>query len=105
MIDILNIGGEPIFDDRIVKIETHTYNPYANTTLGYSDEIRIPIHQDLYMLPCESFLYVERKLMWRPTANHNYLPRYLAQVKRVHAIVQPARLSASRIMAAKAPTQ
>ncbi|KYN13283.1 hypothetical protein ALC57_14532 [Trachymyrmex cornetzi] len=60
--DILNIGGEPIFDDRIVKIETHTYNPYANTTFGYSDEIRIPIqHQDLYTLPCESFLYVEGK--------------------------------------------
>lgn len=66
MIDILNIGGEPIFDDRIVKIETHTYNPYANTTLGYSDEIRIPIqHQDLYTLPCESFLYVEGKLKVR----------------------------------------
>lgn len=66
MIDILNIGGEPIFDDRIVKIETHTYNPYANTTLGYSDEIRIPIqHQDLYTLPCESFLYVEGKLRVR----------------------------------------
>ncbi|EGI59418.1 hypothetical protein G5I_12427 [Acromyrmex echinatior] len=26
MIDILNIIGEPIFDDRIVKIETYTYN-------------------------------------------------------------------------------
>lgn len=69
MIDILNIGGEPIFDDRIVKIETHTYNPYANTTLGYSDEIRIPIqHQDLYTLPCESFLYVEGKLRVRKVA-------------------------------------
>ncbi|KYN29962.1 hypothetical protein ALC57_00578 [Trachymyrmex cornetzi] len=51
MIDILNITGEPIFDDRIVKIETHTYNPFANTTFGYSDEIRIPIQQqDLYTL-------------------------------------------------------
>jgi len=40
MADILNIGGEPIFDDR-VKIETHTYNPYANTTFGHSDEIPI----------------------------------------------------------------
>src|SRR5580765_7212299 len=66
MIDILNIGGELISDDRIVKIETHTYNLYANTTLGYSDEIRIPIqHQDLYTLPCESFLYVEGKLTVR----------------------------------------
>ncbi|KAL6429494.1 hypothetical protein ACFW04_008278 [Cataglyphis niger] len=69
MIDILNIGSEPIFDDRIVKIETHTYNPYANATLGYSDEIRIPIqHQDLYTLPFENFLYVEGKLTIREGA-------------------------------------
>ncbi|KAG5307264.1 MMP7 protein, partial [Acromyrmex insinuator] len=46
---------------RIYFIETHTYNPYANTTFGYSDKIRIPIQQDLYTLPCESFLYVEGK--------------------------------------------
>jgi len=38
MTDILNIEDEPIFDDRIVKIETHTYNLFANTTFGYSDE-------------------------------------------------------------------
>ncbi|KAL6255579.1 hypothetical protein P5V15_012826 [Pogonomyrmex californicus] len=63
MTDILNIEDEPIFDDRIIKIETHTYNPFANTTFGYSDEIRIPIQQqDLYTLPYESFLYVEGKL-------------------------------------------
>jgi len=63
MADILNIGGEPIFDDRIVKIETHTFNPYANTTFGHSDEIKIPIQQqDLYTLPCKSFLYVEGRL-------------------------------------------
>ncbi|KMQ90747.1 hypothetical protein RF55_9459 [Lasius niger] len=36
MTDMLNIGDEPIFDDRIVKIETHTYNPFANTTLGHT---------------------------------------------------------------------
>ncbi|XP_024890992.1 uncharacterized protein LOC112466882, partial [Temnothorax curvispinosus] len=63
MTEILNIGSEPVFDDRIVKIETHTYNPYANTTFDYSDEIRIPIQQqDLYTLPCESFLYIEGTL-------------------------------------------
>ncbi|XP_029674264.1 uncharacterized protein LOC115242261 [Formica exsecta] len=63
MCDILSIGGEPIFDDRIVKIETHTYNPYANTTFENSDEIRIPIQQqDLYTLPCDSFLYIEGRL-------------------------------------------
>ncbi|KAL6257842.1 hypothetical protein P5V15_011437 [Pogonomyrmex californicus] len=49
--------------NRIVKIETHAYNPIANTTFGYSDEIRIPIQQqDLYTLPYESFLYIEGKL-------------------------------------------
>ncbi|KYN00607.1 hypothetical protein ALC62_08617 [Cyphomyrmex costatus] len=63
MVDILNIIGEPIFDDRIIKFEIHTYNPYANATFGHSDEIRIPIQQqDLYMLPCESFLYIEGRL-------------------------------------------
>ncbi|XP_011883951.1 PREDICTED: uncharacterized protein LOC105571089 [Vollenhovia emeryi] len=63
MIDILNINEEPIFDERIVKIETHSYNPFANTTFGHSDEIRIPIQQqDLYTLPHESFLYIEGKL-------------------------------------------
>ncbi|EFN83924.1 hypothetical protein EAI_05531 [Harpegnathos saltator] len=60
---ILNIGSEPVFNDCIVNIEIYTYNPYANTTFGYSDEIRIPIQQqDLYILPCESYLYVEGKV-------------------------------------------
>lgn len=69
MTDILNIGDEPVFDDRIVKFETHTYNPYANTTFGHSDEIRIPIQQqDLYTLPHESFLYIEGKLTLRNAA-------------------------------------
>ncbi|XP_050452187.1 uncharacterized protein LOC126851896 [Cataglyphis hispanica] len=49
MTDILNIRGEPVFDDHIVKIETHTYNQYANTT-------------DLYALSYESFLYIVGKL-------------------------------------------
>ncbi|KAL6264219.1 hypothetical protein P5V15_004304 [Pogonomyrmex californicus] len=66
--DILSIGGAPIFDDRIVRIETHTYNPYANTMFEYSDEIRIPIQQDLYTLPCESFLYIEGKFATRESA-------------------------------------
>src|SRR5436190_3690968 len=63
MTDMLSITGQPILDDRIVKIETHTYNPYANATFGYSDEIRIPIQlQDQYTLPCDSFLYIEGRL-------------------------------------------
>jgi len=62
MIDILNIKDDPILDNRIVKIETHMYSRFANTTFGYSDEIRILTQQqDLYTLPYESF-YVEGKL-------------------------------------------
>ena len=45
MTNILNVEDEPIFDDRIVKIETHTYNPFANTMFEHNDEIRIPIQQ------------------------------------------------------------
>jgi hypothetical protein len=73
MTEILNIEEEPVFDDRIVKIETHTYNPFANTTFGYSDEIRIPIQQqDLYTLPYESFLYIEGELrINHPVAGSN----------------------------------
>ena len=54
MTDILNIKDEPIFDDRIVKIETYTYNPFANTTFGYSDEIRIPIQQQNLSTHCRT---------------------------------------------------
>ncbi|XP_076247770.1 uncharacterized protein LOC143187436 [Calliopsis andreniformis] len=49
--NILNIDEQPMFDDRFVKLDTHTYNPHANSTFGYDDEIRIPIQQqDLYAL-------------------------------------------------------
>ncbi|KYN39297.1 hypothetical protein ALC56_06321 [Trachymyrmex septentrionalis] len=77
--DILNIEGEPIFDDRIVKIKTYTYNPYAKTTFGYSDEIRIRIqHQDLYTLSSKSFLYVEGKFSTKKrdgNTSEEYPPR------------------------------
>ncbi|XP_053990179.1 uncharacterized protein LOC128882567 [Hylaeus volcanicus] len=60
---MLDIDGTPVFSNRITSIETHTYNPYANTRLGNSDEIRIPIQQqDLYTLLCESHLYIKGKL-------------------------------------------
>ncbi|XP_020295168.1 uncharacterized protein LOC109860479 [Pseudomyrmex gracilis] len=67
--DVLSVGGEPVLDDRIVKIETHTYNPYGNTSFGHSDEIRIPIQQqDVYTLPYNSYLYVKRKFSLQTTA-------------------------------------
>ncbi|KYN15597.1 hypothetical protein ALC57_12182 [Trachymyrmex cornetzi] len=75
MTDILNIKDEPIFDDRIVKIETHTYNPFTNTTFGYSDEISIPIQQqDLYTdVPANTTAYCliihDRVVQYNPLTN------------------------------------
>ena len=42
---ILDVANTPTFDNRITKIELHTYNPYANMTFDNNDEIRIPIQQ------------------------------------------------------------
>ena len=59
MEDILNIKKLISFDNRISKIEYHSYNLFL-ASYDNSDEIRIAIqNQDLYLLPSESFLYVE----------------------------------------------
>ena len=58
----LNIFGEVIFDDVIVKEEYHTYHP-LNNSYDNNDEVRFVIHnQDLYTSPFESFIYVEGKV-------------------------------------------
>lgn len=60
MIDPLKIHESPVIDNRISGHEFHAYNPYVNSSLGYNDEIRIPIQQqDLIVLPCESYLLIE----------------------------------------------
>lgn len=52
------------FDDTVTHMEFHTHLPYASMTLNNSDEIRIPIQQqDICVLPCLSYLYVEGKLV------------------------------------------
>lgn len=59
MQNILNIKSVPVTDDSISSIQYHVYNPYT-TSYKNSDEIRIAIQQqDLYVLPHESFLYIE----------------------------------------------
>jgi len=60
MTDIFNIEDEPIFDDRIVKIETHTYNPFANT-FGYSVEIRKPYNSKIYIRYRMKVFYTSRE--------------------------------------------
>ena len=38
MTDILNVKDNSIFDDRKVKFDIHTYNPFANSTVQRQDK-------------------------------------------------------------------
>lgn len=59
MIDILDVKSPIHVDETITSLQHHAYNPYT-TTYGNGDEIRISIQQqDLYLLPSDSFLYIE----------------------------------------------
>lgn len=59
MSGILNVNALAVSDDSIIRKEIYPYSPYT-TTYANSDEIRIAIQsQDSYLLPCESFLYMQ----------------------------------------------
>lgn len=56
---MLNIKSNGVSDETITSIQHHIYNPYT-TSFNYSDEIRIAIQQqDLYVLPHDSYIYIE----------------------------------------------
>jgi len=61
--DILRIH-EPIhFSEAISQMEFHAHRPYASSTFGNSDEIRIAVqNQDLYVLPSHSSLHMTGRL-------------------------------------------
>lgn len=59
MSEILNIAENPLSVEDIVKNDYHSYVPYIQSFKN-SDEIRITVqNQDLYILPSESYLYIE----------------------------------------------
>lgn len=59
MTEILNVEDRPFSDDTIIKKDYHSYVPYIRSFKN-NDEIRITIqNQDLYLLPSESYIYVE----------------------------------------------
>lgn len=63
MSKILNIVQGVDYDNSISKFEYHSYSPFLNS-FNNGDEIRISIqHQDLYLLLCESFIYIEGRLL------------------------------------------
>jgi len=60
MNSLLDVTRGTLFDDSIVKIESHTHLPYASSKFGPSDEIRIPFQQtDTYVWPAGSSLLIE----------------------------------------------
>lgn len=59
MASIIDVLEKPISDENIIKKDYHTYVPYIQS-YNNNDEIRISIqNQDLYVLPSESYMYVE----------------------------------------------
>lgn len=59
MSHILNVLQRPVIDNTIIRKEFHSYLSYL-PSYENNDEIRISIqNQDLYVLPSESFLYIE----------------------------------------------
>lgn len=65
---MLNIKSNPSSDSSITSMQVHAYNPYT-TAFANNDEIRIAIQQqDLYVLPHESFIYVEGIVVKNSTA-------------------------------------
>lgn len=62
MSEILNVEEKPFSDDNIIKKDYHSYIPYIQSFKN-NDEIRITIqNQDLYLLPSESYIYIEGTL-------------------------------------------
>lgn len=64
----LNVGTLAARDDSIIKKEFYPYTPFT-TSFGDSEEIRIAIQsQDSYLLPCESYIYMQIAVTSRGTA-------------------------------------
>jgi hypothetical protein len=61
---ILNVDSlNAELDESVTKFEYHTHLPYASTTYGNNDEIRIPVHQQsFYTLPSDSYLQIRGKV-------------------------------------------
>lgn len=66
---MLKIKSSPASDTSITSIQHHAYNPYT-TSFNNNDEVRISIQQqDLYLLPHDSFIYIEGTVTRNAGAN------------------------------------
>lgn len=63
MFRALKVEEKPVFNRAITAVKERTYRPYAGTTFGYNDEIRIPARkQEYHLLPSQSTVHVIGKL-------------------------------------------
>jgi len=61
--DIIRVHEPVHFSEAIAHMEFHAHRPYASSTFGNSDEIRIAVqNQDLYVLPSHSSLHITGRL-------------------------------------------
>lgn len=75
MSDFLDIKSTVTSDDTVTRVQYHSYNPYT-TSFNKNDEIRITIQQqDLYVLPHDSFIYIEARIQKRVAADVRELPQ------------------------------
>ncbi|VVC45251.1 Hypothetical protein CINCED_3A015353 [Cinara cedri] len=59
----LNVMEGYLDDCKITQMQYHSFLPYSSTAFSKNDEIRISIqNMDAYTLPCESYLFIERKV-------------------------------------------
>lgn len=67
---ILNIKNSgAVSDNSITSVQYHAYNPYT-TSFRCGDEIRIAIQQqELYVLPHDSYIYIEGNVLVEPAEN------------------------------------
>lgn len=62
--EITEVEKKPFFDESIEGIEYHSHFPYSATKLQPGDEVRVSVqHQDIYTLPCQSYIYIEGKFV------------------------------------------
>lgn len=89
MSNILQVKNSVSSDDSITSIEFHSYAPFSNS-FNHSDEIRIAIQaQDIYILPCDSYLFIEYTSARRtgvesataPTYNSNFGPFLFSEIR------------------------
>lgn len=60
----LDVTAGYVDDCKITQMQYRSFSPYSHTAMSNNDEIRISIqNMDAYTLPCESFIYIEGKII------------------------------------------